>query len=330
MATERFQAFRIHRDAERVSGRVETLSLDDLGAGNVVIRTGYSSVNYKDALAATGASPIVRRFPLVGGIDAAGTVIESADPRFSVGDQVIVGGHDFGVAHDGGFAGRVRAPGDWVLPIPEGLSPFEAMALGTAGFTAALALLRLERHGLTPGDGPVIVTGATGGVGSLAISCLVARGYSVTALTGKADEAADYLRELGATEIINRRHVTMGTRPLERATWAAAIDAVGGETLAWLTRTMRHGGAIAATGLAGGTELHTTVMPFILRGVSLLGIDTVECGLDERLEAWARLAGPWKPPRLAAIAHEICLGDLPDAFETVLAGRTRGRMVVTI
>jgi NADPH2:quinone reductase len=305
------------------------LSLDDLSEGSVVIKAAFSSVNYKDALAATGAGKIMRRLPLVGGIDVAGTVESSADGRFKAGDAVLVTGYDLGVAHDGGYSQRVRVPADWVVPVPTGLSLFDAMAIGTAGFTAALSVVEMERNGLTPSSGPVIVTGATGGVGSIAVQCLAARGYDITALTGKPQEES-YLRSLGAKQVLARDSVQMGTRPLERATWAGAVDPVGGATLAWLTRTMLQNGCIASSGLTGGVELHTTVMPFILRGVKLLGIDSVLCPMATRLDVWRRLASDLKPAHLVATARETALKDLPAAFDALLKGQARGRYVVKL
>jgi NADPH2:quinone reductase len=326
--TRTFRAFRAFDDGGRVQGRVVSMALDELSAGDVVIRTAYSSVNYKDALAATGSGKIIRRFPLVPGIDVAGTVESTTDARFRQGDAVLVTGYDLGVAHDGGYAGVVRAPADWVVPIPAGLSPFDAMAIGTAGFTAALSIVDMENNGLAPASGPVMVTGATGGVGSLAVQMLAARGYAVTALTGK-DSEHDFLRSLGARDILSRHQLEKGTRPLEKSQWAGAVDAVGGDTLAWLTRTMMYNGTIASSGLTGGTELHTTVLPFILRGVKLLGIDSVMCPMEKRLRVWQRLATDLKPAGLRTVAREITLDDLPDAFATLLRGGARGRFVVT-
>jgi putative YhdH/YhfP family quinone oxidoreductase len=239
---------------------------------------------------------------------------------------VLVTGFDLGVAHDGGYAEYARVPAEWVVPIPAGLDVFEAMAIGTAGFTAALSIVRLERNGLRPGAGPVIVTGATGGVGSLAVACLARLGYQVAALTGKAD-AHQYLRSLGAGDVLPRSAVTPAGKPLEKMQWAGAVDPVGGDTLAWLTRTMMYGGSIANSGLTGGTELRATVLPFILRGVNLLGIDSVMCPMAERLEVWRRLAGDMKPP-VRDIAQTIGFDGLADAFSTLLAGRARGRFVV--
>ncbi len=322
-----FQAFRVFDEDGKIQGRVVETTIDDLSAGDVVIKAAYSSVNYKDAMAATGAGKIVRRFPLIPGIDVSGTVESSGDARFRPGDAVLVTGYDLGVAHDGGYAQYVRVPADWVVPIPQGLSVFDVMAIGTAGFTAAMSIDDLERNGLKPTNGPIIVTGATGGVGSLAVQCLAALGYEVTALTGK-DHEIGYLRSIGAKDVLLRSAVQASTRPLEKAAWAGAIDPVGGETLAWLTRTMMYRGSIAASGLTGGIEVHTTVVPFILRGVKLLGIDSVMCPMDLRREVWRRLATDMKPASLPASAREIGLSDLPDAFATLLKGAARGRFVV--
>jgi NADPH2:quinone reductase len=325
----RFRAFRLTSADGRVAGAVTDLSLDDLRPGEVVVRTACSSVNYKDALAATGAGKIVREFPLVGGIDLSGTVVWSTDGRFVPGDQVLATGYGLGVTHDGGYAEYARVPADWLLPLPEGLSVFDAMVLGTAGFTAGLAIVRLERHGIAPGAGPVAVTGATGGVGSIAVAALARAGYHVTAITGKKD-AHQYLKDLGAREVIDRHTLDLGTRPLEKAVWSAAIDAVGGDLLSWLTRTADYGGAIASTGLTGGTDLHTTVMPFILRGVALLGIDSVLCPMVQRREVWRRLATDLRPPDLTAVGRRITLETLPQAFAALLAGEGRGRFVVEL
>ena len=327
--SEPFRAFRVFDEDGRVQGRVVAASLDDLSSGGVVIKAAYSSVNYKDALAATGSGKIMRRFPLIGGIDVAGTVVSSTDARFRDGQPVLVTGYDLGVAHDGGYAGFARVPADWVVPVPDGLSAFDAMAIGTAGFTAALSIVDLERNGMTPAQGPVIVTGATGGVGSLAVQMLAARGYHVTALTGK-DGEHDFLRSLGATDVLSRHSLQMGTRPMEKPLWAGAVDVVGGDTLAWLTRTMMYNGGIASSGLTGGTDLRTTVLPFILRGLKLLGIESVMCPMDKRLEVWRRLAADLMPGRLQAMTTAIGLDDLPNAFATLLSGAARGRYVVAV
>jgi len=324
-----FSAFRVFDEGGTISGRLVQVSLDELSEGAVIIKAAFSSVNYKDALAATGSAKIMRRFPLIGGIDVAGTVESSDDSGFKAGDPVLVTGYDLGVAHDGGYSAYARVPAEWVVPLPKGLSVFDAMAIGTAGFTTALSIVEMERNGLRPSNGPVIVTGATGGVGSIAVQCLAARGYDVTALTGKPHEE-EYLRSLGAAKVMARGTLQMGTRPLEKATWAGAVDPVGGATLAWLTRTMMQNGCIASSGLAGGTDLQTTVLPFILRGVKLLGIDSVMCPMPTRLEVWRRLATDLKPAKLAATAHEISLAELPAAFDVLLKGQARGRYVVKL
>ncbi|MBM3769734.1 MAG: oxidoreductase [Acidimicrobiia bacterium] len=323
-----FRAFRLFEDGGRVQGRVVDVALDDLNPGDVVVKVAYSSVNYKDALAATGGK-IARRFPLVGGIDLAGVVESSTDPRFRKRDPVIVTGYNLSVTHDGGYAEYARVPAEWVVPMPPGLTALEAMTLGTAGFTAALSLVEMERNGLTPAMGPVIVTGATGGVGSMGVACLVARGYQVTALTGK-DREREFLRLLGVKSILARGALVLGTKPLEKAQWAGAIDCVGGDILAWLTRTMLPSGCIAASGLTAGVELHTTVMPFILRGVKLLGIDSAACPIERRKEVWRHLALEMKPAHLKSMVREITLGELPQAFETLLTGQARGRYVVRL
>ena len=327
MAT--FRALRLFNDDNRTTARLTDLHVDELSPGSVVVKCAYSSVNYKDALAGTGAGKVVRRFPLVGGIDLSGTVESSEDPRFRAGDRVLATSYDLGVSHDGGFAEYARVPADWVVALPDGLSLRDAMAIGTAGFTAALSIEEMERNGLTPASGPVIVTGATGGVGCLAVQSLAARGYAVTALTGKSEQAG-FLRALGAREVLQRSTLQMGTKPLEKAMWAGAVDAVGGEILAWLTRTMQHGGCIASSGLTAGHELHTTVMPFILRGVKLLGIDSAICPMPLRQHVWHRLATDLKPAHLDLTTSEIGLDGLPHAFETLLAGQARGRFVVRL
>jgi NADPH2:quinone reductase len=327
MAT--FRAFRVFEEAGKISGRLVDTGVDELSPGEVVIEAAFSSVNYKDALGATGAGKIIRRFPLIGGIDVAGTVASTSDARFKPGEPVLVTGYDLGQAHDGGYSQFVRVPADWVVPVPYSLTLFDAMAIGTAGFTAALSVVEMERNGLAPGQGRVIVAGATGGVGSLAVQCLAARGYSVTALTTKEHER-DLLTGLGAAEVIARGTLQMGTRPLEKATWAGAVDPVGGEVLAWLTRTMMYGAPIASSGLTAGTELHTTVLPFILRGVKLLGIESSMCPMDRRREVWRRVATDLKPKHLKSMTTEITLDDLPKAFDTLLKGGARGRFVVRL
>jgi NADPH2:quinone reductase len=328
---EKFKAFRIHSDDGRnIEARLETLGLEDLSAGDVVIRGEYSSINYKDALAATGKGRILRKFPLVGGVDIAGTVVSSGDDRIKVGDQVVVTGSGLSETHDGGFAEYARVPGESVTRLPDGLSPRDAMGIGTAGFTAALAIHRMEHNGQSPEQGPIAVNGATGGVGSMAIDMLNGRGYEVTALTSKKT-AEPYLQKLGAREILNFRELEFGSRPLEKAIWAGAIDNLGGEVLGWFTRTTKPGGNIASIGLAAGIELSTTVMPFILRGVNLLGINSVEVSRDERLAVWERIASDLRPAHLAEIAHrEITLDELPDAFDQYIAGSVTGRTIVRL
>lgn len=326
-----FRALRAHRNADgTVRAGLERLVLDDLPSGEVVIRSSYSSVNYKDALAATGKGKIQRRFPLVGGVDVAGVVTSSVDVRFREGDQVLVTGCGLGESHDGGFSEVVRVPADWVVPLPEGMSLHAAMALGTAGFTAALAIDRLEQNGLLAGQGPVAVTGASGGVGSIAIDLLGARGYETVALSRKP-ESKDYLQSLGAAEVMVVKDIAASDRPLETARWAGAIDNVGGEVLGWLTRTVQPWGSIASIGLAGGVALHTTVMPFILRGVSILGITSANCPMERRRRVWGRLVTDLKPRHLDRIvAGTVMLDDLQDVFAKVLAGRHRGRYVVDL
>lgn len=325
-----FSAYRVHETEGNVRAGLEAVKLEDLSAGEVVIRSIWSSVNYKDALAATGRGKIIRSFPRIAGIDVAGYVDSSADARFQPGDAVLVTGYDFGVDHDGGYAEYARVPAEWVIPLPDGLTLREAMILGTAGLTAAICIHRMEANGQQPDQGPIVVTGATGGVGSLAIDMLAGLGYEVVALTGKESEY-DYLRTLGATGILDRKTLDTGKRPLEKARWAGAVDNVGGEILAWLTRTMQPWGNIASVGLAAGAELNTTVMPFILRGVALLGVTSSGCPTDLRHRLWQRLAEDIKPRHLDSIvSREVGLDDLSGVFEEMLAGRTAGRTLVRI
>ena len=320
-----FSAYRIFEESS--AGRFVRITPDDLDPGEVLIRSHFSSVNYKDALAATGTGRVIRRFPCIGGIDVAGMVEHSSDARFKAGDEVLATGYGMGVSHDGGYSEYVRVPADWVVLRPSALTPHDAMALGTAGFTAALSIHRMEQNDLRPENGPVIVTGATGGVASLAIPMLCQLGYHVVALTGK-DGEHDYLKSLGAAEILSRHELAMGTRPLEKARWAGAVDSVGGDTLAWLTRTMQQEGVIASFGNAGGIELNTTVMPFILRGVRLLGVDSAATGMRLRLEIWRRLAGDLYPKPLSQIAHTVPFERLPETFDPILQGKSRGRTVI--
>ncbi len=324
-----FRAFMIAQDQGAVAGRFVELDESALDAGDVLVRVMYSSVNYKDALAASGQGRIVKRFPCVGGIDLAGVVVRSGTPRFKPGDKVIATSYELGVAHHGGYAEYALVPGGWVLPLPENLSLFEAMALGTAGLTAAMAINRMEDNGLKPEAGPVLVTGATGGVGSLAIDMLAGRGYEVVALTGKAAQG-DWLRSLGATRVMLRGELPKDIKPLDKGLWAGAIDSVGGELLAWLLSTAKPTGVVTSIGLAAGTVLNTTVMPFVLRGVSLLGIDSGYAGFAVRERAWARLATDLLPRHLAWIASERPFDALPQVFEELLAGRAHGRTVVRV
>jgi acrylyl-CoA reductase (NADPH) len=327
---EGFRAFRIHQEGGKSVSRMETISLDSLSDGDVVVRVRYSTINYKDALAATGAGKILRRYPLVGGIDLSGEVVTSTDPAFKPGQKVLVNGTGLSETHDGGYAEYARLQADQLVPIPAGLDEFQAMAIGTAGYTAALAIHRMEQMGQQPELGEVVVTGATGGVGSLAIDMLAGRGYSVVAVTGK-QASTEYLRQLGAARVLLRNQIDLGSRPMEEAQFAGAIDNVGGELLTWLTRTMSFWGNIASIGLAGCPELKTTVMPFILRGVSLLGINSVYTPRALRLQVWQRIASDLKPRHLDSIVtRTIDFDALPTAFDAYLKGGIVGRTVVRI
>jgi acrylyl-CoA reductase (NADPH) len=328
--SDKFRAFRIHSEEGRIAARFEDIGLDDLAAGEVVIRVSHSGINYKDALAATGAGRILRRYPLVGGIDLAGTVESSADPRFREGDEVLVTGCALSETHDGGYAERARVRGDWVIPLPAGMSAFDVMAIGTAGFTAALAIHRMEVNGQAPQGGPILVTGASGGVGSIAIDMLKARGYRVIALSGKP-AATQYLKDIGADEVLSRQGLDLGAKPLESARFGGAIDNLGGEILTWLTRTTDFWGNIASIGLAAGPDLKTSVMPFILRGVSLIGINSSATPREWRLRVWERIGSDLKPKHLKQIVtRTIDFADLPAAFPPYLEGAVTGRTVVRI
>jgi acrylyl-CoA reductase (NADPH) len=307
-------------------GTLVDLPDDAPGHGDIVIRTVHSAVNYKDALAVTGRAPIMRRLPCIAGIEAYGTVEHSDDARFRIGDAVIVHGFGIGVEHDGGFAGRVRVSADWVMPLPDGLDLFSAATMGVAGFTAALALHRMEHNGLTPDAGPVVVTGATGGVASLGIAMLAAAGYEVVAITGKPD-AAEWLKELGAATVLPRSAIEPPDKPLRSARWAGALDSVGGDTLAWLASTMREGASIASFGNTGGNAFNGSVLPFILRGVQLLGINA-NPAMPLRRAVWARMADQWRPRGLERFAHTIRLEDVPEHCERQLRSQTRGRAVI--
>lgn len=326
-----FKAYVINQDESRKAvGSMSSLTLDQLDPGEVLVKVHYSSINYKDALAATGAGKIIRRFPCAGGIDLSGVVVESADPRFVAGDKVIATSFDIGVAHHGGYAEYARVPSAWVVALPDRLDLLEAMALGTAGFTAALAVVRMEDNGLAPANGPVVVTGATGGVGGLAIDMMASLGYHVVALTGKAAES-DYLAGLGAAEILLRSDVDFDkTRPLEAARWAGAVDNVGGQILHWVLATMKQAGTVASIGNAASFNISTTVFPFILRGVSLLGIDSGYMGFPTRQRVWDRLATDLKPRHLAEVTRVIDFDALPQAFGPFIEGSVKGRTVVRI
>jgi len=325
-----FRALRVHQHDKQISCRVEDLQLAAPTPGEVVFQVHWSAINYKDALAATGSGRIMRDFPRVGGVDASGIVTASEDPRFQPGDAVLVTGFGFGVEHDGGFAEYARVPADWLVPLPDGLDLREAMILGTAGFTVGLGLKRLADVGHSPELGPMLVTGATGGVGSLAVNMLAGLGYEVHALTGKAEQA-DYLRSLGATGVLLRQDLELSGRPLEKGRFGGGFDVVGGPILGWLLASTREWGSVVACGLAAGHDLPTTVMPFILRGVSLLGVTSVECPQAWREAVWQRLASDWKPGNLADMAsREVTLEELPGVFGDFLQARALGRTLVRI
>ena len=327
--TASFDAFRIHDDAAGYRSGIEQLTLDDLAEGEVVIRAAYSSVNYKDALAGTGRGKILRKAPLVGGIDVAGHVVLSSDARFKEGNAVLATGSGLSETRDGGYSQFVRLPAQWTIALPSGLSLRESMILGTAGFTAALALLRMEDNRQTPALGPLAVTGATGGVGSLAIAIFKRAGYDVHAISGKPDEAS-YLREIGASEILGRDALST-TRPMDSARFGGGLDNVGGAMLAALLAHTAPYGNVATAGLAASPELHATVMPFIIRGVSLLGVASAGTARDIREEVWRRLASDWKPADLERVCtREVGLDGLPPVFDTMLAGASFGRTLVRI
>jgi len=329
-ALAKFKAFRLTEADRKVRGEFVECMLDDLDPGDVVVRVAYSDVNYKDALAATGKGRILRRASCIGGIDFSGTVVSSSDARFTKGDAVLGVGFDLGVAHDGGYSEYARVPGDWLVKLPQGMTLWDAMAFGTAGFTAGIAIVRMEHNGLKPANGPVIVNGATGGVGSVAIDILAKLGYHVVALTGKEKES-DYLRSLGAAEIVLRQSLDLTKiRPLEKATWAGAVDNLGGDVLAWILANMKQSGTVASIGLAADARLNTTVLPFILRGVQLLGVNSSECPMPLRQKLWDRLANEWRPTRAQAKVVTIDFADLPTHFDAFLKGMVRGRTVVRV
>jgi NADPH2:quinone reductase len=327
---QKFKAYRTFEDHKVVTSRFVEIDLDELDPGEVVVRTKYSTINYKDALSHNGSGRIMRKFPTNAGIDMAGTVEASTSPRWKKGDKVIVHGYEMGVAHDGGYAEFVRVPADWVVRRPESMTAFDAMTMGTAGYTAALAIMQMEHNGLRPAHGPVAVTGATGGVGSVAVEILAKSGFHVVAITGKTEET-HYLKDLGAKEVLDRRAIdTANVRPLDKATWAGAIDNLGGDLLAWLLSTAKIGGCVGAIGLAAGMKLNTSVAPFILRGVSLLGIDSANTPAHLRQKVWNKLAVDWRPDRVHDQVRTIDFDDLPTHFDPYLKGMVRGRTVVRI
>ena len=326
-----YRAIVVDKQGDGIAVATRELSEADLPAGEVTIKVEWSSINYKDGLALSPTGRVIRSYPMVPGVDLAGTVLESADGRFAKGDKVVVTGYDVGVAHPGGFAELARIPADWVMPLPAGLTTKEAMALGTAGFTAALSVEALEHNGLRPDQGTVLVTGSTGGVGSTAVNMLAQLGYTVAGSTGKASEH-DFLRAIGATEILTREEVSAeSNRPMEGERWAAAVDPVGGATTAYLIRSVKYGGSIALSGLTGGTAVPTTVFPFILRGVNLLGIDSVFCPLPKRQRVWARMGKDLKPKGLIdSIAVETDLDGVATVCAEILQGKVKGRTLVRL
>jgi acrylyl-CoA reductase (NADPH) len=328
MTDPAFKALVLHQEDQQTVARLQTLTDAELPAEEVLVAVAYSSLNYKDGLAVTGKGKIVRQFPLVPGIDLAGTVLESTAPEYRPGDPVILTGWSVGERYWGGYAQRARVRAAWLVPLPDGMTAWQAMAIGTAGFTAMLCVLALESAGVTPAaDKPVLVTGASGGVGSVAVTLLARRGYRVTAVTGRP-ESHEYLRGLGATEIRDRAELAAPARPLEAQRWSGAVDTVGGAVLARVLAEMDYGGSVAACGLAGGAELSTTVMPFILRGVKLLGVDSVMCPLPQRRQAWERLGQELPVERLKAVSRTVGLEKIPALAEAILAGQVRGRVVV--
>jgi NADPH2:quinone reductase len=327
---ESFRAFRIDQENDRIVAGFCELSLDDLTAGEVVIKVSHSTINYKDALAATGVGKILRTYPLVGGIDLAGTVVSSEDERLEPGSVVLVNGCGLSETVDGGYAEYARVRSDSVVPVPVGMTAAQAMQIGTAGYTAALAIQRMEQNSQLPENGPIVVTGASGGVGSIAVDMLDGRGYEVVALTGKAEQT-EYLKSIGAHEVLLRGEVDLGKRPMEKARWGGAIDNLGGDVLTWLTRTVKYGGNIASIGLAASPTLNTTVLPFILRAVCLLGINSVDTPRDLRLQVWQRIGGDLRPRHLDEISgRTIEFDELPDAFQAYIDGTVTGRTVVKI
>jgi putative YhdH/YhfP family quinone oxidoreductase len=328
---ERFKAFKLAETPEKkIRTEFVEMTLDDLDPGDVVIRVAYSDVNYKDALAATGKGKILRRASCVGGIDLAGTVVSSENGKFKKGDAVVGIGFDLGVSHHGGYAQYARVPAAWLTKLPQGLTLWDAMAFGTAGYTAGIAIVRMEHEGLKPSSGPVLVNGATGGVGSIAVASLARLGYHVVALTGKESEA-DWLKKLGAKEILLRKTLNLEKiKPLDKSTWAGAVDSLGGDVLSWICSTMKDNGVIASIGLAASPNLNTTVMPFILRGARLLGINSGESSNDVRDTVWRRLATDMKPPLLKEMARTVPFSKLPTVFDDFINARVTRRVVVDL
>ena len=325
-----FRAFRVRNDNNKITGRIEDLNISTLSQGDVVIKAAYSCVNYKDALAATSTIKLIDEFPRVIGINVSGHVISSSDKRFREGDEVLVTGYEFGIGHDGGYSEYCRVPADWVVPLPKKMSLFNAMAIGTAGFTVALCVQRLEENNQTPCLGEFVITGATGGVGNFAIDIMSTLGYEILAVTGKVS-SRESLIAFGAKDILDRNIIKSDGPALEKGQWGGAIDNVGGDILAWLTRTMKPGGNIASVGLAGGAHFNTSVMPFILRGVSVLGINAPACTMSMRTHLWNRLVNDLAPKHIDKIVTNVVqLEDLPSVFENMLAGKTLGRTVVAI
>jgi len=324
-----FKAILIHKDEQGYRAALQDIDDTALPEGNVTVRVACSTLNYKDGLAITGKSPVVRKFPMVPGIDLAGTVESSQHPDYQPGDQVVLNGWGVGEIHWGGHAQKARLNGDWLVPLPKAFTPAQAMAIGTAGYTAMLCVMALERHGLTPDKGQVLVTGAAGGVGSVAIAILAKLGYQVAAVTGRPQEA-DYFKQLGATQVLDRAEFASPGKPLAKERWAAAVDTVGSHTLANVCAAIQYRGAVAACGLVGGMDFPASVAPFILRGITLIGVDSVMCPRPERLQAWQRLATDLDIRKLALITHEIGLADVIPTAHKLLEGQVRGRVVVKI
>jgi len=325
----KFKAYVIEKAEKGTTGALTEFDEANLMDGDVTVRVEYSTVNYKDGLAVTGSAPVVRRFPMIAGIDLAGTVESSSHPNWKAGDQVVLNGWGLGETHLGAYAEKARVKGDWLVRLPAGISTRDAMAIGTAGYTAMLSVMALEQHGIKPDGGPIVVTGAAGGVGSVAVAILGKLGFTVIATTGRTQEA-DYLKGIGASEILDRKELSGPAKPLAKERWAGGIDSVGSTTLANLLSMTRYGGAVAACGLAGGMDLPGSVAPFILRGVCLYGIDSVMCPLPKRNEAWKRLEKDLDRQKLAAMTTEIGLSELPEAAASILKGQVRGRIVVKI